>query len=65
MLFLLVVIFQKLIHNKFSEYNPPELVDWEERQDKELQSVGREFGTDIEKHIKKKVLYNLDAFFGD
>ena len=57
--------FQKLIHNKFSEYNPPELVDWEERQDKELQSVGREFGTDIEKHIKKKVLYNLDAFFGE
>lgn len=57
--------FQSLINSEHSEYNPPELVDWNERQNEELQSEGRKYGVEIEKHIKKQVLYNLRVLFAE
>lgn len=57
--------FQSLINKKFPEYNPPELIDWKERQNEELQSEGRKYGVNIEKFMKKRVLKNLKELFKD
>lgn len=55
--------FQSLINKKHSAYNPPELIDWNERQNEELQSEGRKYGVEIEKYMKKQVLKNLKDLF--
>lgn len=55
--------FQSLINKKHSDYNPPELIDWNERQNEELQSEGRKYGVEIEKYMKKQVLKNLKDLF--
>lgn len=55
--------FQSLINKKHSEYNPPELIDWNERQNEELQSEGRKYGVEIEKYMKKQILKNLKDLF--
>jgi DNA sulfur modification protein DndB len=39
--------FQTIINSKHSEYNPPELIDWKERQNEELQNEGRKYGIEI------------------
>lgn len=57
--------FQSLINKKHEEYNPPELIDWKERQNEELQSEGRKYGVEIEKYIKKQVLKNLKDLFNE
>ncbi|WP_378223488.1 DGQHR domain-containing protein [Aquamicrobium soli] len=58
-------IFQGYIHAKFADYNPPELQDWRERQDKALQTEGRELGTQIERHMKHFIIDQLKALFGE
>ena len=57
--------FQTYVNGQFPLYDPPELQDWKERQDKKLQDQGRELGTDIERHIKAYVLDQLKTLFGD
>lgn len=57
--------FQGYVHSKFSNYNPAELQDWKERQDKALQNQGRELGTQIERHMKRFIIAQLQALFGD
>jgi len=57
--------FQTYVNGKFPIYDPPELQDWKERQDKQLQDQGRELGTEIERHIKTFVLGHLNTLFGD
>jgi len=57
--------YQSLINDHFSEYEPIELVDWKERQDEELQNEGRKYGVEIEKKIKKLVLYKIKTLFGE
>lgn len=57
--------FQSFINDKFATYNPPELQDWRERQDKELQTQGRELGTQVERHMKTFVIAQLKALFGE
>lgn len=57
--------FQSYVHAKFANYNPPELQDWRERQDKALQTEGRELGTQIERHMKHFIITQLKALFGD
>ena len=57
--------FQELVHRVHADYNPPDLVDWMERQDIELQNYGRHLGENIEKHIKKTVIDTLQTLFGD
>jgi DNA sulfur modification protein DndB len=57
--------FQGYVHGKFADYNPPELQDWKERQDKAIQSEGRELGTQIERHMKHFIIGQLKALFGE
>ena len=57
--------FQGYVNSKFADYDPPELQDWRERQDKALQSKGREVGTQIERHMKNFIIAQLKALFGE
>lgn len=57
--------FQSYVNAKFSDYDPPELQDWKERQDKQLQDRGRELGTEIERHMKSFIVDQLQTLFGD
>jgi len=57
--------FQELINEKFSDYNPIELIEWKERNDSNLQDEGRKYGVSIEKFMKTKVIENLKSMFGD
>ena len=57
--------FQTLINKKYSDYAPDELLDWLERQDKDLQTEGREYGESIEKHMKRVIIGKLKLLFGD
>ncbi|MBO9695915.1 MAG: DGQHR domain-containing protein [Sphingopyxis sp.] len=58
-------IMQSYVNAKFADYNPPELRDWRERQDKALQTEGRELGTQIERHMKHFIIDQLKALFGE
>lgn len=55
--------FQTLINKHHIEYNPPELIDWKERQNEAIQDEGRKYGNEIEKHMKKIVLETLKILF--
>ena len=57
--------FQELVHRNYPEYNPPELVDWFERKDKELQDRGRDLVESIEKYIKKSIIDTLNDLFDE
>ncbi|MAZ70865.1 DGQHR domain-containing protein [Porticoccus sp.] len=57
--------YQSIINDRFPNYNPPELVDYKERQDTQLQNRGREVGVAIEKHIKDVVISRLKELYGD
>lgn len=57
--------FQAIINANFSAYDPVELQDWKERQDKEIQDRGRQLGTKIERHLKTYIIAHLKALFGD
>jgi DNA sulfur modification protein DndB len=58
-------VFQSFINVKFKDYDPPELQDWRERQDKALQNRGRELGTKIERHMKAFVIAQLRRLFDE
>ncbi|GBQ38711.1 DGQHR domain-containing protein [Acetobacter fabarum] len=57
--------FQAYINKNFADYDPPELQDWRERQDKALQTTGRDLGTQIERHMKSFIIKQLKALFGE
>jgi DNA sulfur modification protein DndB len=57
--------FQSIINKKLEDYNPVELADWNERQNDELQSNGRDFGIKIEKRIKSIVLSKIKELYRD
>lgn len=57
--------FQSIINKKYPDYNPIELVDWNERQNEELQNKGREYGIKIEKKVKCIVLSKIKDLYGD
>jgi DNA sulfur modification protein DndB len=57
--------FQLLVNERFSEYDPPELQDWKERQDQALQDKGRHLGTKIERHLKHFIIAQLKTLFGE
>lgn len=57
--------FQSVINRKHNDYCPIELIDWNERQDEELQNIGRSKGVEIEKKIKKIVLSNMKKLYGE
>lgn len=55
--------FQNLVNRKFPEFEPHDLVDWKERQNKDLQDEGRELSNAIERFIKSNVISNLEILF--
>lgn len=57
--------FQSLINKGAPEYNPEELIEWNERQNDELQNKGRVYGVEIEKFMKKSILTKLQEIFSD
>ena len=57
--------FQSIVNEKFTEYSPPDFIDWLERQDEELQDEGRKLGTKTERYIKNTVIGTLKTLFGD
>lgn len=57
--------FQTIINSKHPEYNPPELIDWKERQNEELQNEGRKYGIEIEKRMKSIVLETIQTLYGE
>ncbi|MFD2512566.1 DGQHR domain-containing protein [Pontibacter locisalis] len=57
--------FQSIINKSHPDYYPAELVDWNERQDEELQNKGRSLGVDIEKKMKSLVLDKMRSIYGD
>lgn len=56
--------FQSVVNKTFNDYNPPELQEWREKQDDDLQDQGRIYGVAIEKVMKKIVLQKLKELFG-
>jgi DNA sulfur modification protein DndB len=57
--------FQSIISKKLNDYSPVELVEWNEKQNDDLQDKGRKYGIDIEKKIKSIVLSKIKLLFGD
>src|SRR5699024_23403 len=57
--------YQSFVNEKFPDYEPPELIDWKERQDDDLQAKGRELGIAIERYMKRRIIENLEILFGD
>lgn len=57
--------FQSIVHKKHKDYLPTELIDWNERQDEQLQNKGRSLGIDIEKKMKSIVLNKMEVIYGD
>ena len=57
--------FQSIIKTSFPEYEPSDLIDWQERQNEELQNEGRIYGEQIEKYMKKTILNNLQELYND
>lgn len=57
--------FQSIINKKHKEYYPSVLIDWNERQDEELQDKGRKLGVSIEKKMKGIVLNKMKQLFED
>lgn len=57
--------FQSVISKKHPDYYPNELIDWNERQDEELQTKGRSMGIAIEKRMKAIVLDKMKKLYED
>ncbi|MDQ7047212.1 MAG: DGQHR domain-containing protein [Sulfurovum sp.] len=58
-------LYQSIINDKFGEYNPDDLIDWKERQDKKLQTKAKEYVDSIEKTIKQTVVAQLEELYAD
>ncbi len=56
--------FQMLLHKRFQDFEPKELIKWKERQDSDLQDGGRSCGVEIERAIKRNLLQKLKRLFG-
>jgi DNA sulfur modification protein DndB len=57
--------FQSSVNSEFSEYEPPDLIEWKEKQDDELQVKGMTYGEAIESYMKHKILDNLKKLYED
>lgn len=58
-------LFQTLVNRDFKDYNPSDLIDWRERQDKSLQIKAKHLADDIERTVKTTVIKNLEEIFGE
>lgn len=57
--------FQTFVNLYHPNYNPPELIDWKERQNEVYQSNGRKYIKEVERLMKSKILENLQILFQD
>jgi DNA sulfur modification protein DndB len=57
--------FQTFVNSSHPSYNPPELIDWKERQNEVYQSDGRNYIKQVERLMKNKILQNLEILFKD
>ncbi|WP_343561791.1 DGQHR domain-containing protein [Kiloniella sp. b19] len=57
--------FQLLVHEKYRDYHPSDLIDWQERQDKDLQDKARNLSTEIERLLKNTILSQLKTLYND
>ncbi len=57
--------FQTFVNTAHSKYNPPELIDWNERQNEVYQSDGRKYIKEVERFMKNTILENLKILFGN
>ena len=57
--------FQSFVNASHPSYNPPELIDWKERQNEVYQSDGRKYIKEVERFMKKRILNNIKILFDD
>lgn len=57
--------FQNIINKTYIEYNPVELIEWKETQDKDLQEEGLKRKDDIKRQLKNVVFFKLKNVYGD
>lgn len=55
--------FQSIVNKVFPEYNPLDLVEWNEREDEELQSKGVKYSDAIELYMKNTVINILKKLY--
>lgn len=58
-------LFQSIINKKHSSYEPEDLIDWRERQDKSLQIRAKELADNAERAIKSTVIDYLEKIYGE
>jgi len=58
-------LFQSILNKKVTDYEPADLIDWKERQDKSLQIKAKELADNVERKIKTIVINNLKNIFGN
>lgn len=56
--------YQNAIHQQIPTYNPEGLGAWLQTQDKDLQEEGKNYGREIEKQVKTRVLRKLEDLYG-
>lgn len=57
--------FQSIVNQTCNDYNPIELIDYNERQNEEYQTKGRTYIKEVERYMKKIVLDNLKLLFSE
>lgn len=55
--------FQSIVNQTHNDYNPIELIDYNERQNEEFQAKGRSYIKEVERYMKKVILDNLKLLF--
>ena len=57
--------YQNFVNRSFPDYNPEELLEWKETQDKDLQEEGAARKEDIKKQLKNVFFNRLELIFGN
>ena len=56
--------FQNIINKEYPEYEPEELIEWKETQDKSLQEEGLKRKKDIKQQLRKLLFEKLEEVYG-
>jgi len=57
--------FLSLISLKFDDFELPELTDWNEKNDQQIQDAGKKLTEEIERTMKKIVISNMKVLYGN
>ena len=58
-------MFENAINEKYPDFQPDGLVEWQELQDENLQNEGRDYGKQIEQVLHDRVLRKLQELYGE